>query len=168
MFRFGDSDAKFAVKSLKRHEDELTRVLKETVPGLVQGSSEQTAQSTMVQIGKDDRFLEGGHHRVLIKPDAFHVSVLFQPTLAFLDRVAEILPTGVDAARSSSVFLDEFVLNVYLPQLEEKVQSVFHQALAGTCGLYTVQHLASFHLQILMHSNLTRSLLAYQPNLWLK
>lgn len=89
----------------------------------------------MVKIGKDDRFLDAGQHQVLIKPDAFHVSVLFQPTLAFLDRVAEILPTGVDAIRASNVFLDEFVLNVYLPQLEEKVQSVFHRAVSGTCCL---------------------------------
>lgn len=79
----------------------------------------------------DDRFTEAGHHRVLVKPDAFHVSVLFQPTLAFLDRVGEILPSGLDAARASSIFLDEFVLNVYLPQLEEKVQSMFHSAVSG-------------------------------------
>lgn len=102
------------------------------MPGLVQGSGEQAAQSTLAQIGTDDRFLEAGHHRVLIKPDAFHVSFLFQPTLAFLDRVVEILPTGVDAARASSGYLDEFVLNVYLPQLEEKVQSILHHAVSGT------------------------------------
>ncbi|KAF8578412.1 Sec8 exocyst complex component-specific domain-containing protein [Ramaria rubella] len=130
VFRFYDSDPKLSVKSLKRHEDELARVLKETVPGLVQGSSDQTAQSTLAQIGTDDRFVEAGHHRVLIKPNAFHVSVLFQPTLAFLDRVTEILPPGMDAARASSVSLDEFVLNVYLPQLGEKVQSLFQHAVS--------------------------------------
>lgn len=73
----------------------------------------------------------GQHHRLLVRPDAFHVSTLFQPTLAFLDRVAEVLPSGLEAARASSTVLDEFVLRVYLPQLEEKVSFLFHQALSG-------------------------------------
>ncbi|KAF8519097.1 Sec8 exocyst complex component-specific domain-containing protein [Hysterangium stoloniferum] len=130
VFRFADSDSKLATRSLKQHEDELIRVLKQSVPGLVQGTGEQAAQSTLTQIGTDERFLEVGRHRVLVRPDAFHVGVLFQPTLSFLDRVVEILPTGVDAARASSAFLDEFVLNVYLPQLEEKVQSIFTHAVS--------------------------------------
>ncbi|KIJ46391.1 hypothetical protein M422DRAFT_66747 [Sphaerobolus stellatus SS14] len=125
VFRFGDSDFKLAGKALKRHEEELTSALKASVPGLVHGSSEQPAQSILAHIGADDRFLEVGHHRVLIKPDAFHVSFLFQPTLSFLDRVVEIMPNGMDAARLPNSYLDEFVLNVYLPQLEEKVQTIF-------------------------------------------
>jgi exocyst complex component 4 len=133
VFRFGDSDLKLTGRLLRRHEEELTIALKESVPGLVQGTTEQSAQSTTAQLGNDDRLLEAGHHRVLIKPDAFHVSFLFQPTLSFLDRVVEILPSGVDAARASSAYLDEFVLNIYLPQLEEKIQSIFHHAVSGTC-----------------------------------
>lgn len=123
---------KLAAKTLKQHEDELTRVLRDTMPGLVLGPSEQSIQTTLSSVGTDDRILGiGQHHRSLIKPDAFHVSILFQPTLAFLDRVVEILPPGVDAARSSGAVLDEFVLKVYLPQLEEKVSSLFHRAVTG-------------------------------------
>jgi exocyst complex component 4 len=123
---------KFTNKALRRHEDELTRVLKDTMPGLVQGVSENNVQTTLSNVGTDDRVLGAGHHhRLLIKPDAFHVSILFQPTLAFLDRVAEVLPSGVESARSSSAVLDEFVLKVYLPQLEEKVSELFHQAVTG-------------------------------------
>ena len=102
------------------------------MPGLAQGSIEQSVQSTLSSIGTDDRILGiGQHHRSLIKPDAFHVTALFQPTLAFLDRIVDILPSGVEAARSSGAVLDEFVLKVYLPQLEEKVSSLFHQAVTG-------------------------------------
>lgn len=123
---------KFTNKALRQHEDELTRVLKDTMPGLVQGVSESTVQATLANVGTDDRLLGvGQHHRLLIKPDAFHVSILFQPTLAYLDRVAEVLPSGVESARSSSAVLDEFVLKVYLPQLEEKVSMLFHQAVTG-------------------------------------
>jgi exocyst complex component 4 len=132
VFRFIDTDMKLATKTLKPHEDELTRVLRDTMPGLVQGSSEQSVQATLSSVGTDERILGNGqHHRSLIKPDAFHVSVLFQPTLAFLDRVADILPPGMDATRSSSAVLDDFVLKVYLPQLEEKVSSLFHKAVIG-------------------------------------
>ncbi|KAJ7107607.1 exocyst complex component sec8 [Mycena crocata] len=131
VFRFADTDAKLTNKTLKSHEDELTRVIKDTMPGLVQ-TSESAVQAALSTVGTDDRLLGAGqHHRLLIRPDAFHVSVLFQPTLAFLDRVSEVLPSGVDSARESTTVLDDFVLKVYLPQLEEKVSFLFHQAVTG-------------------------------------
>ncbi|KAJ7293405.1 exocyst complex component sec8 [Mycena rebaudengoi] len=120
VFRFADTDTKLTSKALRPHEDELTRVLKDTMPGLVQASAESTVQAALSSVA-DDRLLGAGqHHRLIIRPDAFHVSVLFQPTLAFLDRVSDVLPAGVDSARESSTVLDDFVLKVYLPQLEEK------------------------------------------------
>jgi exocyst complex component 4 len=117
---------------LRPHEDELNRVLRETVPGLVQGSIETSVQATLSSVGTDERLLGiEQHHRLLIKPDAFHVSVLFQPMLAFLERVAAILPSGFESARASSAVMEEFVLDVYLPQLEDKVSQLFHQAVSG-------------------------------------
>ncbi|RPD82339.1 hypothetical protein L226DRAFT_541685 [Lentinus tigrinus ALCF2SS1-7] len=131
IFRFADTDTKIATKTLRQHEDELTRVLKDTVPGLVQGS-ESAVQATLAAVGTDDRLMgTGQHHRLLVHPNAFHVSVLFQPTLAFLDRISDILPSGMEAARASSAVLDEFVLKVYLPQLEDKVSTVFHQTVTS-------------------------------------
>lgn len=133
VFRFADTDVKFTTKTLKIHEDELLRVLKDTMPGLVQGSIENSAQTTTFNFGSDDRMLGNTqHHRILIKPDAFHVNVLFRPTLAFLHRVAEILPSGADLARSGGDLLEDFVTNVYLPQLEEKVSALFHTAVGSS------------------------------------
>lgn len=124
-------------KALKPHEDELTRVLRDTMPGLVQAPSEGAVQATLATVGTDDRLLGvGQHHRLLIRPDAFHVSLLFQPTLSFLGRVADVLPSGLESARASSSVLDEFVLKVYLPQLEEKVSLLFHQAVTGRCLVF--------------------------------
>jgi exocyst complex component 4 len=115
------------------------------VPGLVQGSLENAAQSTLASVGTDDRLLGADqHHRTLVKPDAFHVSVLFQPTLCFLERVSDILPPGSESMRSSDIILDDFVLKVYLPQLEEKVSGLFHQAVSSkyydptTCAMLIV------------------------------
>ncbi|KAI0785469.1 Sec8 exocyst complex component-specific domain-containing protein [Irpex lacteus] len=109
VFRFADTDLKLSTKVLKAQEDELIRVLKDTVPGLVQGSTESAVQQTLSAVGSDDRLLgPGQHHRLLIHPDAFHVSVLFQPTLAFMDRLSEILPSGHESSRASNKVSDIF------------------------------------------------------------
>ena len=42
-----------------------------------------------------------------------------------------MLPSGLEAARASSAVLDEFVLKVYLPQLEDKVSTLFHQTVTS-------------------------------------
>lgn len=131
MFRFVDTDVKSANKSLRGHEDELYQALRDTVPGLVQGTSDSAVQTTLSHVGTDDRLIGAEHHRLLIRSDAFHVSVLFQPTLVFLDRVAEVLPSGLESTRASTELLDDFVLNVYLPQLEEKSSMLFHNVVTG-------------------------------------
>ncbi|KAJ3969790.1 Sec8 exocyst complex component-specific domain-containing protein [Lentinula raphanica] len=132
IFRFAETDIKLTNKLLRTHEDELTQVLKDTMPGLVQGPTENSVQSALSTVGTDDRLLGAGqHHRLLIKPNAFHVSVLFEPTLAFLDRVRSVLPSDIESVRESGAVLDEFVLNIYLPQLEDKVSYLFHNAISG-------------------------------------
>lgn len=99
-------------------------MLKDSVPGLVGGA--ETSVHTPLAIAVDDRFASAVPHRLLVTPDAFHVSIVFHPTLAFLDRVAEVLPpTTSERIRQSSGFLDDFVLRVYLPQLEDKVANLF-------------------------------------------
>ena len=163
VFRFADADLKLANKYLKAHEDELTRVLKDTVPGLVQGSTENAVQATLSAVGQDDRLLGSGHHhRLLVHPDAFHVSVLFQPTLVFMDRVGEVLPEGKEAVRASSTVLDEFVLKVYLPQLEDKVSELFHQAVTSKHLIMKLSSLLNRDAKIRMLSNQTLSPTAYR------
>ena len=166
MFRFADTDIKLATKILKSHEDQLTRVLKDTVPGLVQGSSEGAVQATLSAVGTDDRLLGTGyHHRALVHPDAFHVSVLFQPTLAFMDRIAEVLPDGKEVVRTSSGVLDEFVLKVYLPQLEDKVSEIFHQTVTSKCGQYSHETMYPDRvLKAQMHSSPTQCPRIYHRN----
>ena len=101
------------------------------MPGLVQGSTENPSQ-ILSSVGSEGRLTGvSQRHRLLVRPDPFHVSIFFQPTLAFLDRVSEVLPPGIEFAQSSSAVLDEYVLNVYLPQLEEKVSFLFRQAVTG-------------------------------------
>jgi exocyst complex component 4 len=122
---------KLTYKALKPHEDGLTRVLKDTMPGLAPAAAGETSQTIISTTGDDRLIGVDQHHRLLIRPDAFHVTVLFQPTLTYLQRISEILPSDIVSAQASSAVLDEFVLKVYLPQLEEKVSDLFHDAVTG-------------------------------------
>jgi hypothetical protein len=135
MFKFADTALKNVFKVLKPHEDELTRAIKDTMPGLVQAHADVTSstQNALVSVAMltDERGLSNQHHRLLTKPDAFHVSVLFQPTLVFLERIAEISPDGSGSSGTGGTMLDEFVSTVYLPQLEDKVSDLFHQAVTA-------------------------------------
>ncbi|KZT53789.1 hypothetical protein CALCODRAFT_439643 [Calocera cornea HHB12733] len=129
-FRFAESDVKLSVRVLKKHEEELTRVLKDNVPGLVQANNDNV--TALSRAAKDDRFAAAEKHRLLIRPSAFHVSVLFQPTQAFLHRVGEVLPSSIyDSFKDDNALLDDFVINVYLPQLEDKVSALVHSAISG-------------------------------------
>jgi len=122
---------KITNKALRPHEDNLTRVLKDTMPGLAPNAAGDTSQ-TIVTSATDERLLGvDQQHRLLIRPDASHVTVLFQPTLSFLQRVSETLPTGIESPQTASAVLDQFVLSVYLPRLEEKVSDLFHEAVTG-------------------------------------
>lgn len=115
-------------------------MLKLAVPGL---ATEGTPGAMIVSsIVTDDRASGGrngpggGTHKALVSADAFNVSVLFAPTWAFLERAKMILPSGMledggAATGGFGGFLDDFVLRTFLPQLEEKVSHVFHQAVGG-------------------------------------
>ena len=107
------------------------------MPGLAPGAAGDIVQTIVSSITEERLLGSDQHHRLLIHPDAFHVTVLFQPTLAFLHRVVDILPPGFHTSQTSSSVLDEFVLNVYLPQLEEKVLDLFHDAVTGEIRLLT-------------------------------
>jgi exocyst complex component 4 len=97
----------------------------------------EAVQNTLSALGMDERMIGAiQHHTLLVKPDAFHVSVLFQPTLAFLQTIADVLPSGMESARTSTAVLDEFVLKIYLPQLEDKVSMLFMQAVSSTYYWY--------------------------------
>ena len=130
MFKFIDTDTKATSRALKRHDDELSKVLKDMVPGLVTNPTESTSTSISA-LAIDDRFSGTSEHRLLIRPHAFHVTVLFRPTLAWLESISSIFPqrTGAPLINSEAQsILNDFVLNIYLPQLEERVTHLSRQS----------------------------------------
>jgi exocyst complex component 4 len=80
----------------------------------------------------DDRYSSSAKHRTLVPPNAFNVSTLFQPTLSFIERASAIVPPGFeDETNGFGSVLEDFVVKVFLPQLDEKVTSSFQQAVQG-------------------------------------
>jgi exocyst complex component 4 len=136
---------------LRRHEEALTNALRSSVPGLVGAmDSGSGANGASVSIANfqtsslrsvDASFPNAGGHKLLIKPDAFNISVLFRPALAFIERVKVLLPAEASGESDSDVssssgkgfsrFLDEFVKDVFLNQLEDKVHGLLMTAVGG-------------------------------------
>ena len=141
IFRFADTDLQGSHKLLQMQEASLNAAIKEAVPGLITDAALSTTTTSALIVassaGGNRSFSLNSTHKALVPSDAFNVSVLFGPTLAFLERVKEIMPGGliaddeVDASTGFGGFLDDFVLRTYLPQLEEKVAQAFQQAVGG-------------------------------------
>lgn len=142
---------------LRRHEEALTNALRASVPGLVGAMDGASATGASVSISNfqqqviapappSNRSAEAGYpnaagHKLLVKPDAFNISVLFQPALAFIERVKVLLPAeasgesdsdlGSSSGKGFSRFLDDFVKDVFLNQLEDKVHGLLLSAVGG-------------------------------------
>jgi len=138
MFRFTDTDTRQLASEIKPVDEALQKSLKSSVPGLVHLQSADTGANSQQSIlpgytsGSDDRFSSTTKHRTLIPPNAFNVSTLFQPTLAFIERATSIVPPGFEEETGTfSSVLEDFVVKVFLPQLDEKVTASFQQAVSG-------------------------------------
>ncbi|TPX38723.1 hypothetical protein SeMB42_g06582 [Synchytrium endobioticum] len=68
-------------------------------------------------------------HQLLISPDPANILVIFDMTMDFIEKseaTGGIAPTG-----DFKKFLDDFVLSVFLPQLETRVMDLFHEFVNG-------------------------------------
>ncbi|KZS95766.1 hypothetical protein SISNIDRAFT_385220, partial [Sistotremastrum niveocremeum HHB9708] len=136
VFRFTDSDFKSMSKAVRGQEEELLAALRGSVPGLVHSSSEPSSLQVLSTTSTSTPGISNGisetkAHRLLLPPTPFHIPTLFPPSLAFLDRVVEVMPSGLEPVRTASLFLDEFVKGVWMGVLEERVSGVFHSGASG-------------------------------------
>lgn len=98
LFRFNDSDSKATKRTLKKHDDELSRALRASLPGLVGALTDAAGDRVANGTSLDDKAEGGvGSHRLLVAPNAHLVSIVFGPTLAFLTRVASVLPINLES-----------------------------------------------------------------------
>ncbi|KAL8900190.1 MAG: hypothetical protein Q9192_001194 [Flavoplaca navasiana] len=100
-------------------QDDLDKMLRHSVPGLVSRSQKPTdTQHDQASVSK------GGSaaHTLLAESSVFNIALLLPQSLSFIQRLKEIVPPDSDIAISTlTSFLDDFLINVFLPQLEETV-----------------------------------------------
>ncbi|WFD48571.1 Xaa-Pro aminopeptidase [Malassezia furfur] len=135
---FRMADVRRQQNAVRRAEDTVDAALRTFVPGLVGQEAARQAPSALLHdapgaLARPEEYT-GAAHRLLVRPLTFTVSVLFQPTLAFIERVAQILPADAagSSARGFGGFLREFVQMMFLPMLEDKVQQLVSTATRGT------------------------------------
>ncbi|BAE62389.1 unnamed protein product [Aspergillus oryzae RIB40] len=116
MFKLSETDGS---TEMKTEQNELDEILRSSVPGLVS----KTRQKTTPNGNPDSKQGNSGTgHKILIEPSVFNMSILLPPSLSFIQRLKEIVPVDSDIAMSTlTSFLDDFMVNVFLPQLDETV-----------------------------------------------
>ena len=150
LFQFSNADSK-SVQMTTEFQD-LEGIIRAAVPGLMSGNRKQGGDGKKQQGNKTDSALERhvsrritgtststydskagiGAHKSLVEPSVFNMSLLLPPTLGFLQRLKNIVPPGSDLVTSTlTSFLDNFLVNVFLPQLDETLgklsDSVFEE-----------------------------------------
>jgi exocyst complex component 4 len=116
MFKLTDMDGKSSDITTER--EDLDFILKSSVPGLVSDSKRPETTSQNNTNATVDGSATG--HKLLVEPSVFNMGSLLPPSLMFLNRLKEVVPPTSDIALSTlTSFLDDFLINVFLPQLDE-------------------------------------------------
>lgn len=144
LFRFADADSK-SVQMTTEYQ-ELEGIIRAAVPGLMDHSRKLGADGKkqgqkgghmsrriMNTSAFDSKATGIGAHKSLVEPSVFNMSLLLPPTLGFLQRLKAIVPPRSDLVTSTlTTFLDNFLVNVFLPQLDETLgklsDSVFEES----------------------------------------
>jgi exocyst complex component 4 len=124
IFKLHDMDNKSSDMNSERND--LEAILKSSVPGLVSDAKRPSLLNQNATNGVSDGSATG--HRLLVEPSVFNMGILLPPSLTFLNRLKEVVPSTSDIALSSlTSFLDDFLVNVFLPQLEETITELCAQ-----------------------------------------
>jgi exocyst complex component 4 len=112
---------------LAADQRDLDQILQASVPGLVSKNQRRSGISHNTTATTTDGPVAG--HKLLVEPNVFNVSSLLPPSLSFLQRLKDIVPHDSDIAMSTlTSFLDEFLVNIFQPQLEETVTELCTQS----------------------------------------
>ncbi|ROV91107.1 hypothetical protein VSDG_07886 [Cytospora chrysosperma] len=121
LFKFTEADSK--ASGLTTEFEELDKTIEQAVPGLTAGQVKGNKKSGKFDSRKSTAYGgrdQSGSYKSLVEPNVFNMSLLLPPTLVFLGRLKNIVPPGSDLATSTlTTFLDNFLVNVFQPQLDE-------------------------------------------------
>jgi exocyst complex component 4 len=125
MFKLTDMDNKSS--DLISEREGLESILKTSVPGLVSDSKRTTSLDASNNVPTNDGSATG--HKLLVEPSVFNMGILLPPSLIFLDRLKQVVPPSSDIVMSTlTSFLDDFLINVFLPQLDETLVDMCSQS----------------------------------------
>lgn len=111
---------------IKVEQEELDDILRSSVPGLMSKSGRKPQPIGRKSRGRQEN--SGTGHKLLTEPSVFNISLLLPRSVSFIQRLKELVPLNSDLAVSAlTSFLDDFLINVFQPQLEEAITDV--------CGL---------------------------------
>jgi exocyst complex component 4 len=123
MFKLSDMDTKSSELTTER--EDLEFILKSSVPGLVSDSKRPEELSANNSANLDG---SATGHKLLVEPSVFNMGILLPPSLDFLNKLKEVVPQGSDIVMSTlTSFLDDFLKNVFYPQLEETLAELCAQ-----------------------------------------
>ena len=112
---------------LAKDQQDLDQILEASVPGLV--SKSQKPSNVSQKLTGSNRDGPVASHKLLVEPNVFNIGSLLPPSLTFLQRLRDIVPHDADIAMSTlTSFLDEFLVNVFHPQLEDTVTELCNQS----------------------------------------
>ncbi|KAK4226526.1 putative exocyst complex component sec8 [Podospora fimiseda] len=130
LFKFSEADSKST--EMATEYEALDIIIQSAVPGLTSNSRKDNKKAGLVVPRSDPvaarkstgsgygNVAGGGTYKSLVEPSVFNMSLLLPPTLVFLQRLKNIVPPGSDLATSTlTSFLDNFLVNVFQPQLDE-------------------------------------------------
>ncbi|KAK8034332.1 Sec8 exocyst complex component specific domain-containing protein [Apiospora rasikravindrae] len=125
LFKFSEADSKSM--EMTTEYEALDGIIRAAVPGLTSGErknkedkkgGKESQRNAM--LGAYENRQAPGSYKSLVEPSVFNMSLLLPPTLVFLQRLKVIVPPGSDLAASTlTSFLDNFLVNVFQPQLDE-------------------------------------------------
>ncbi|KAJ3335656.1 hypothetical protein HDU93_004770 [Gonapodya sp. JEL0774] len=70
---------------------------------------------------------EPSGHQLLIRPDGRRVLVAFRPTIQFMERIGGLVLVKSQEGSDFRMFLDDFILNVFLPKQEDTILQFFQE-----------------------------------------
>ena len=118
IFKLSDMNQQSTELAMER--DDLDKILQNSVPGLVSKSHRNSDRVVGHQAASYDGHSAG--HKLLVEPSVFNISLLLPPSISFLQRLRDIVPADSDIAISTlTSFLDDFLVNIFSPQLDETV-----------------------------------------------
>lgn len=124
VFRMADLDK----KQLSSEQSELDKILQASVPGLVSNSAKRSDTNSNEQSVSYEP--TSASHKLLVEANVFNISILLPPSLTFLHRLKDTVPPDSDIAVSTlTSFLDDFLVNVFSPQLDDTAGELCTQAI---------------------------------------